>query len=159
MKLLKFVPHSESHVIQLISNLVEKVKGRKKLIRIADTSTGGWTTVRKYESNVIASDSEDEPNIRQADARAVRIIKNKWRNRAHPYKASAKSAAMETAPNPYYASNYKRQDMPLFRAGNGRRKPSIWDMCHAGRQTGHWRGECPLLKMHQQINSASSIQK
>ena len=89
MKLLKFVPHSESHVIQLISNLVEKVKGRKKLIRIADTSTGGWTTVRKYESNVIDSDSEDEPNIRQADARAVRIIKDKSRNRAHPYKASA----------------------------------------------------------------------
>ena len=125
IKLLKFVPHSESHVIQLISNLVEKVKGRKKLtlIRIADTSTGGWITVREYESNVIASHSEDETKIRQEDARAVRSIKNKSLNIAHPYKASAKPTAMEAAPNPYYASNYKRQDRSTFRAGNGQREP------------------------------------
>jgi hypothetical protein len=122
-KLLKVVPLSESHVIQLISNLVEKEKGRNKLIRIADTSTGDWTTVREYESNIIASDSEDEKKIRQADARAVRIIKDKSRNRAHPYKASAKPIAMETAPNPYYSSNYKRQDRPPFRAGNGVSRP------------------------------------
>jgi hypothetical protein len=62
-KLLKFVLHSESQVIQHISNLVEKVKGRNKLIHITDTSTGGWTTVTEYESNVIASDSEDEKKI------------------------------------------------------------------------------------------------
>ena len=105
-KLLKFVLHSESQVIQHISNLVEKVKGRNKLIRIADTSTGDWTTVREYESNVIASDSEDEKKIRHADAKAVRIIKDKSRNRAHPYKASTKPTAMETAHNPYYSSNY-----------------------------------------------------
>ena len=118
-KLLKFAPLSESHVIQLVSNLVGKVKGRNKLIRIADTSTGSWTTVREYESNVIASDSEDEKKIRQANARAVRILKDKSRNRVHPYKASAKPTAMETAPNPYYSSNYKRQNRPPFRAGNG----------------------------------------
>ena len=47
-KLLKFVPLSESHVIQLISNLVDKVKGRDKLMRIANASIGGWTTVREY---------------------------------------------------------------------------------------------------------------
>ena len=120
INLLKFVPLSESHVIQLISNLVEKVKGRNKLLRIADTSTGGWTTVREYESNIIASDSEDEKKIRQADARAVRIINDKSRSRAHPYKSSAKPTAMEAAPNPYYSSNYNRQDRLHFRAGNGR---------------------------------------
>jgi hypothetical protein len=38
-KHLKFVPLSESHVIQLISNLVDKVKGRNKLIGIANAST------------------------------------------------------------------------------------------------------------------------
>ena len=159
INLLKFVPLSESHVIQLISNLVEKVKGRNKLLRIADTSTGGWTTVREYESNVIASDSDDAKKFRQADARAVRIIKDKSRSRVHPYKASAKPIALETTPNPYYSSNYKRQDRPPFRAGNGRCEPSVWNVCHACRLTGHWRRECPLLKMHQQINSASSIQK
>jgi hypothetical protein len=68
-------------------------------------------------------------------------------------KASAKPTAMETTPNPYYSSNCKRQDRPPFRAGNGRREPSMWDVCHACRQTGHWRRECPLLKMYQQINS------
>jgi hypothetical protein len=47
-------------VREQISELVDKVKRRNKLIKIADTSEGAWETVRQYESNPVASDSDDE---------------------------------------------------------------------------------------------------
>jgi hypothetical protein len=34
-----------------------------KLIRIADKSEGGWTTVDEYLSDEVASDSEDQKRI------------------------------------------------------------------------------------------------
>jgi len=44
---------------------------RKKLIRIANTSSGGWETVRQYESNQVASDSDDENKIYKAESCAI----------------------------------------------------------------------------------------
>jgi hypothetical protein len=52
-----------------------------KLIRIADKSTA---LVREYESEDLASDSDDEKRIRQAENRALKHIKEK-RNRTKPY--------------------------------------------------------------------------
>ena len=46
--------------IDTIADLVSKVKTRNKLIKIADTSTGGWATVREYEANSIADNSDDD---------------------------------------------------------------------------------------------------
>jgi hypothetical protein len=46
------------HARETISELVEKVKRRNKLIKIADTSEEGWETVRQYESSPVASDSD-----------------------------------------------------------------------------------------------------
>jgi len=39
--------------IDTIANLVSKVKTRNKLIKIADTSTGGWDIAREYEAQLL----------------------------------------------------------------------------------------------------------
>ena len=46
------------------------IKKRQKLIRIADKNRDGWLVVQEYESDDLASDSEDEKKIRKAKAAA-----------------------------------------------------------------------------------------
>jgi hypothetical protein len=46
-------------------------------IKIADTSEGGWETVRQYQTNPIASDTDDETRINKAENMAIRKRKFK----------------------------------------------------------------------------------
>ncbi|XP_052814271.1 uncharacterized protein LOC128241392 [Mya arenaria] len=57
---------------EMLAGIADKLHVRNKHIRIADTSEGGWETVRQYQSNPLASDSDDESRILKADSRAVR---------------------------------------------------------------------------------------
>ena len=52
----------DSSASSIVSDLIGKLKSRNKRIRIADTSAGGWDTVKEYESNAVADDSDDEEN-------------------------------------------------------------------------------------------------
>ena len=53
-----------------ITTLVNDAKGmlkrRQKLIKIADRNKDGWKVVEEYESDDIASDSEDEKRLKRA---------------------------------------------------------------------------------------------
>ena len=51
---------------------LEIIKHRQKLVMLADSSELGWRVVHEYETNPIASDSEDEKRIFKAEARANR---------------------------------------------------------------------------------------
>ncbi|XP_072025653.1 uncharacterized protein [Amphiura filiformis] len=55
-----------------IQQLQTDLKHRNKLIRLTDKSEGGWKVVDEYESDELASDSEDEKKIRSAQFRAAR---------------------------------------------------------------------------------------
>ncbi|VDH90496.1 Hypothetical predicted protein [Mytilus galloprovincialis] len=120
------------------------LKKGNKLIRIADNSTGGWVTVREYESNDIAENDEDEKKIRQAETRALKTIKEK-KTRPQPYTArptpAVGSIATATAPPPAY--DFSRYQQP-FRTSTARREPCPMDICHYCKQYGHWRRNCPL---------------
>ena len=87
------ITRSETKVSRIIIDLIDNmgnVEDRNKLIisflnfmiRIADTSAGGWATVKEYTANVIASDSEDEKKIHQVESRAMRSTKDKS---CHPH--------------------------------------------------------------------------
>jgi Txe/YoeB family toxin of Txe-Axe toxin-antitoxin module len=78
------------------------------LIKIADTSTGGWATVREYEANSIADNSDDDKKIKQADSRAVKAIKEKSKSHPRPYPVPQKP---EPAPNPVFAESYSRRSV------------------------------------------------
>ena len=56
------------------------IKKRQKLIRIADKNRDGCLVVQEYESNDLASDSEDEKKIRKAKAAAEKKRKEATSN-------------------------------------------------------------------------------
>ena len=48
------------------------IQQRQKKLKLADSSELGWKVVSEYQSNPLASDSEDERKIYKAEVRAER---------------------------------------------------------------------------------------
>ena len=158
--LAKLQKHCTSSVNNsLVTDICDKLKSRNKLIRIADTSAGGWATVREYEQNEIADNSDDEKRIRQAENRAIKHIKDKGKFRTTPYSRYSTPARSETRPNPN--SNYVRSSTPQppFRTGFARREPCPWDVCFPCKSMGHWRKNCPLLNRASQNSTTTTYTK
>ena len=60
-----------------ISEGLDLISSRQKVIRLADSSDLGWSVVKEYQANPLASDSEDEKRMMKAEARASRKLKQR----------------------------------------------------------------------------------
>jgi hypothetical protein len=58
-----------------ISEGMDLMKNRQKLIKLADSSDAGWRVIDEYVSNPLAEDSDDEKKIYKAQTRAESKLK------------------------------------------------------------------------------------
>ncbi|XP_060567344.1 uncharacterized protein LOC132726093 [Ruditapes philippinarum] len=141
------------YALDLLKETDEKVHQRNKLIRIADTSEGGWETVRQYETNPVASDSEDENKISKAENRALRK-----RKRSQQKKSSTSQSKNALPPGPHSnCGNPQLQSWgtqnsasATFQAGasTSNFRPysgKVYGSCFACGDFSHYRKDCPYV--------------
>ena len=69
-----------------LRNCFEMIRKRNKLIRLADKSEAGWAIVEEYQTDELASDTDDDRKIRRAGKAALEK-KKQWKTqsrRPHP---------------------------------------------------------------------------
>ena len=85
------------YVREKIGEIKDKIAKRNKLIKIADTSEGSWETLRQYQTNPIASDTDDETRINKAENMAIRKCKFKGKKTNKTYTTSTSTQGVVEA--------------------------------------------------------------
>ena len=131
--------------ISLLQDVEAKLENRIKLIKIADTSVGGWATVEQYETKSVGDDSDDEKKIRAAERRALAAKKtspaaNRYQSAFRPYMQHRYANYRPSLPSQqhsrFIASNTITRPYQTYRVA----KPT--DICLQCGGKGHWRKDC-----------------
>ena len=75
-----------------LNEAVENLHKRKGLVRIAESSSGGWETVRQYESNPATTESENESKIYKVEKQDLKKKKSSRSKRSTRTSTSSTSA-------------------------------------------------------------------
>ena len=149
----------ESKALKTLDKVVEALNGRNKLIRMADKSQAGWDIVEEYLTDELASDSDDEKKIRQAEARALKKKKTKVETYKQSKKyLSTRSGTVDTSYRPLDSSvNSQQRNFRPFKQSQFRVQRQALsgptDTCFACGQQGHWRKFCPAVNWNFGFNS------
>ena len=112
-----------------VSEGIDILNHRHKLIKLADSSELGWKVVQEYESHPLADDSDDEKRMYRAPARATRKMKQdraRFQRRPRPYRIQP--SIVNSTP-----ANQSTTTQPM-------RKPGL---CFSCGGSGHWRVDGP----------------
>ncbi|VDI28929.1 Hypothetical predicted protein [Mytilus galloprovincialis] len=133
-----------AHAKQRISEGIELLAYRQKLVKMADSCEHGWRVVQEYTSNSLANDSEDDRKIMRATSRAERKAKveKSRKKRSTPY--SRPSTSADNGNNSGGAKSARR--------------PGVCYNCY---KPGHWQFECPeknkKLSTHSNLLSYNDV--
>ena len=125
---------------------------------MADKSPAGWDIVDEYEADPIASDSDDNKKIRQAENRALRKKKDKKPVRptfsSPPTQSPSYRFRIDHNQHGYTPQQSRQTPATYFRQGyNQRYHPThashtirSGDTCFACGEKGQWRQYCPKTR-------------
>ena len=141
---------------ETITEVIEKIKQRNKHIKIADGSDGGWETVRQYQSNPVASDSDDETKINKAENRALRKRNSKGKKAAvKPNNGGQNASSQYVAtfpaknqpfrePQAWYNGPALYHGQPMPSTSRYQRRSQQQGACYGCGSFQHWRSQCPF---------------
>ena len=130
-----------------ISEGIDILLHRQKLVKLADSSEHGWKVVQEYEANPLADDSEDEKKIYRAKMKAERKVKQDRRFRGRRI-ATVTSDSTTLPPQGCYQGT--QQQGPY----QGNKRPGNCFRC--GSQ-GHWRKDCQAVIPDGQADNNTKI--
>ena len=128
----------------LLNDSIKRIKERNRKIRIADSSEGGWLTVKHYESNTVALDLEDDKRIRAAERKALRV---KTRTRAKRQNAERVQGRYSPFSQPYTLRGQRSQFASSTAAMYQQPRDSYNHQrgaCRFCGSSGHWWRQCPV---------------
>jgi hypothetical protein len=132
----------------ICSDVRDKIHKRNKCIKLADKSPGGWDTVKKYMSDDLASDTDDEKRIRQAETCTIRKRNQREQKNSQRRQSTARPAPSATFPNP--SSNTVTNTGSNFCSFNGiSTGPRPTDISFGCNEQGQWRCNCPKIIIKQ----------
>jgi hypothetical protein len=115
-----------------ISEGMDLIKNRQKLIKLADSSDAGWRVVDEHVSNPLAEDSDDEKKIYKAQTRAESKLKKEKAKR---------NGRTNQKITPYdHTKKHTTTGNTITVELNALSRPGRYFYC---METGHWRQECP----------------
>ncbi|VDI53418.1 Hypothetical predicted protein [Mytilus galloprovincialis] len=135
-----------------ITEGMDIIKNRQKLIKLADSSDAGWRVVAEYIANPLAENSEDERKMYKAQSRAdTKMKKEKLKKRTDqrtiPYNKTTTSNSTGS------------QSIPV-NVSSGFGRPGRCFYCH---ESGHWIRQCPKATTEQKnkisINSTYNFSR
>ena len=146
--------------------VISKLKKRNKLIKIVDSTEGGWAVLAKYEKEPIGSDSDDCKRIRQAETRALKRkntekvksgafkpsstlrnqqIGQQFRNADFKHDYSPTSSTSRQYPFQYRSNSYPQHPNSI-QSWKPWRETETTDYCFECGEQRHWRWTCPERK-------------